>query len=268
MPFIRWWKMMKNKVKEMLEQGQASVGTWVTTASPDVAEILADVGFDWLIFDMEHAPLGIGTVQNLIQATNGSDIVPIVRVAWNDQVLIKLALDIGSYGLLIPLVNSREDAVDAVRATKYPPLGIRGVGPRRASNYYRSFQDYFAEANEEIMVIVQIEHLKAVENIDTISSVDGLDAIYIGPADLTASMGLFGQYSDPKVVEAIDKVLLSCQKAGVPVGTHAFDVESVSQLITKGFQFITIGTDIGFLIQGCTQTLSQINKHKGRKAMM
>lgn len=253
-------KMMKNKLKEMLKQGQVALGTWITTASPDIAEILANIGFDWLIFDMEHAPLGIETVQNLIQATKESDIVPIVRVAWNDQVLIKLALDIGSYGLLIPLVNSKEDAVKAVRAAKYPPAGIRGVGPRRASNYYRSFQEYLAKANEEIMVVVQIEHAKAVENIDDILSVDGLDAIYIGPADLTASMGLFGQYNNPKVVKAIDTILLSSQKAGVPVGTHAFDVESASRLISRGFQLITIGTDIGFLIQGCTETLKQISK--------
>lgn len=254
--------MMKNRVKEMLKQGQATLGTWVTTASPDIAEILANIGFDWLIFDMEHAPLSIETVQNLIQATNGSDVVPIVRVAWNDQVLIKLALDIGSYGLLVPLVNSREDAVKAVQAAKYPPVGIRGVGPRRASNYYRSFQDYLARANEEIMVVVQIEHPKAVENIDNILSVEGLDAVYIGPADLTASMGLFGQYSNPEVVKTIDKILLSCKKAGVPVGTHAFDAESVSKLISKGFRFITIGTDTGFLIQGCSETLRQIRNSK------
>jgi len=259
--------MMKNKTKEMLRQGQATLGTWVTTASPDVAEILANVGFDWLIFDMEHAPLSIETVQNLIQATSGSDVVPIVRVAWNDQVLIKLALDIGSYGLLVPLVNNREDAVRAVQAAKYPPVGIRGVGPRRASNYYRAFQDYLAKADEEILVVVQIEHFKAVENIKDILSVEGLDAVYIGPADLTASMGLFGQYNNPKVLKAIDTVLLSCEKTGVPVGTHAFDVESVSRLISKGFQFITIGTDIGFLIQGCTETLKQISKQQGKKAI-
>jgi len=255
--------VIKNKVKEMLKRNEVTLGTWITTASPDVAEIMADIGFNWLIFDMEHAALGIETVQNLIQATRKSDVVPIVRVAWNDQVLIKLALDIGSYGLLVPMVNSREDAVKAVEAAKYPPAGIRGVGPRRASNYYRSFQDYLAKADEEIMVIVQIEHFEAVENIDSILSVEGVDVAFIGPADLTASMGLFGQYSNPKVVEAIDTVLTSCKKAGVPVGTHAFNVENASELISKGFRFIALGTDVGFLIQGCIDALESLSREIG-----
>lgn len=249
---------MKNKIKDMLKQEKITLGTWITTASADIAEILADGGFDWLVFDMEHAPLDIETVQTLLQATRKSDIVPIIRVAWNDQVLIKRALDIGSYGILVPLVNSKEDAVRAVQAAKYPPEGFRGVGPRRASNYYRHFQDYLARANDEIMIIVQIEHFKAVDNIDSILSVEGLDAVYIGPADLTASMGMFGQYEHPKVVEAIKKVLLSCKKAGIPAGTHAFDAQSAINLTSKGFRLITVGTDVGFLIQGCSETLKEV----------
>lgn len=257
---MRVEKMIRNQVKEVLGRGEVTLGTWITTASPDVAEIMANMGFDCLVFDTEHAPLSIETVQNLIQATNGSGTFPIVRVAWNDQVLIKRALDIGAYGLIVPWVNSKEDAVMAVRAAKYPPTGIRGIGPRRASNYYQNFKDYFEGADEEIMVVVQIEHIDAVDNVDEIVSVEGIDVFFIGPADLTASMGLFGKYNHPKVVQAMDKVLNSIKDAGVPAGIHAFDIEDAIERISQGFQFILVGTDIGFLIQGCAETLKKISK--------
>jgi 2-keto-3-deoxy-L-rhamnonate aldolase RhmA len=249
--------MTKNSLKEMLKQGKTALGTWITIGSQDIAETASTVGFDYLVFDTEHAPLSNETVQKLMQAC-GVKVVPLVRVAWNDQVLIKLALDIGAQGLIIPLVNSKEDAAKAVAATKYPPVGIRGIGPRRASNYYQSFQDYVAAADKETMVIIQIEHTDAVKNIDEILQVKGIDAIFIGPADLTASMGLLGKYDDPRVVATIDKVLEKAKRANVIVGIHTFGPEDAAKRIAQGFQLIIVGTDIGFFIQGCKETIKRI----------
>lgn len=233
------------------------MGTWITIGSQDIAETASTVGFDYLVFDTEHAPLSNETVQKLMQAC-GVKVVLLVRVAWNDQVLIKLALDIGAQGLIIPLVNSKEDAAKAVAATKYPPVGIRGIGPRRASNYYQSFQDYVAAADKETMVIIQIEHIDAVKNIDEILQVKGIDAIFIGPADLTASMGLLGKYDDPRVIATIDKVLEKAKRANVIVGIHTFGPEDAAKRIAQGFQLIIVGTDIGFFIQGCKETIKRI----------
>jgi 2-keto-3-deoxy-L-rhamnonate aldolase RhmA len=244
-------RMRKNRVKEMLRAGQATVGVFVGVGHPEVAEIMAHVGFDWIVFDMEHGPLGIETVQSMIQATSGTDTVPLVRVAWNDPVLIKRALDIGAYGLVIPWVNTRDEALKAVRACKYPTAGIRGVGPRRASKYGLEIKDYLAMADEEIMVIVQIEHIDAVNNIDEILSVDGVDASFIGPWDLSASMGLLRELPElhPKVTEAINKVLEAGKRTGVPAGIYAGSVESANDYIAQGFQFVALTTDVSYLLR-------------------
>jgi 2-dehydro-3-deoxyglucarate aldolase len=250
--------MIHNTTKEMLKQGKTALGTWITTGNQDITELAASIGFDYLAFDTEHAPLSNETVQKLIQSMGGAKVTPFVRVAWNDQVLIKLALDIGAHGLIIPLVNTREDAMRAVAATKYPPAGVRGIGPRRASNYYQSFQDYVAAADKEIMVIIQIEHLDAVKNIDEILSVKGIDAIFIGPADLTASMGLLGKYENPKVTAAIDKVLSSAKRGKIVAGIHTFGPEDAIERISQGFQLIIVGTDVGFFIRGCREAIWKI----------
>ena len=253
---------MRNRLKEQLKRRDFVVGTWLTTNSLDVAELLATSGFDFLVFDMEHAPLTYESVQTLMQATNGSTVTPIVRVAWNDPVLIKLALDIGSYGLLIPSVNGKEEAEMAVRAGKYPPRGIRGVGPRRASDYYRSFKEYTSSADEEVLTIVQIEHVDAVKKIEEIASVPGVDALFIGPADLTASMNLPGEYSHPKVVEAVNLVMDASRKYDLPIGIHTGSADEANRRIQQGFRMIVVGTDVGFLAQGSSETLKQIEKGK------
>lgn len=250
--------VIHNSIREMLDQGRTVLGTWITTGNQDIAELAASVGFDYLVFDTEHAPLSNETVQKLIQSIGCGKVTPFVRVAWNDQVLIKLALDIGAHGLIIPFVNNKEDAIRAVAATKYPPAGMRGIGPRRASNYYQSFQDYVATADKEIMVIVQIEHVDGVKNIGEILSVKGIDAIFIGPADLTASMGLLGKYEDPKVINTIDKILSSAKRSRVVAGIHTFSPEDAAKRISQGFQFIIVGTDVGFFIQGCRETIRKI----------
>src|ERR1043166_8081102 len=180
---------MKGTLKQKLRRGEVSIGTWVSIGHPDVAEILAGVGFDWLLFDMEHGPMTNETVHRMMQAMGEGPTVPLVRVASNNANAIGQALDGGAHGVMIPLVNTTEDARRAVAACKYPPDGIRGMGPRRATGYGRRFHEYVRNANRDLLVVVQIETPEAVANIDSILSVDGIDVAAIGPGDLAQSMG-------------------------------------------------------------------------------
>jgi 2-keto-3-deoxy-L-rhamnonate aldolase RhmA len=194
---------VKNTLKEMLIKGKVAIGTFVQIGHPDVTEMLSQVGFDWLLLDGEHGPFGIETMQTMLQAMSGSKTVPIIRVPWNDPVFIKRALDIGAYGLLIPLVSSKREAENAVLSMQYPPKGIRGVGPRRASRYYLDFKEYISRAEKELLTIVQIETKEAIENIWQILAVEGIDAYFLGPVDMSAALGHFGEVDHPKVEEAM-----------------------------------------------------------------
>jgi len=260
---------MKNRIKETLKEGKATIGAWVTIGNPDVSEIMAHRGFDWLVFDTEHAPLSVGTVQNLIQATSGSDIVPIVRVAWNDMVLIKLALDIGSQGVVIPWVNNREEAIRAVRATRYPPNGNRGVGPRRAASYGAKLIDYLKEADQELVVVCQIETEEAIRNLEGILSVEGIDVLFIGPADLSTSLSHRGDWHHPDVEKAISRVLEACKRANAAAGIFAMSIEDAKRYLAEGFRFIALGSDTGLLISGCRTALEAMGRGRvgeGRQA--
>ncbi len=253
---------MKNVLKERLKRGEQTLGVWIGIPSPDVTEVLSLQGFDWLVFDNEHAPLNEQTTQILMMAVKGN-VTPLVRPAWNDPVLIKRALDIGAHGLVIPWVNNRKQAIDAVKACKYPPEGVRGCGPRRAAYLEpRGSADYLATANKEVFVSVQIETADAVKNLDEILSVEGVDGYFVGPSDLSASMGLLGKASDPKVQKTIDKVLEVGKKyENVASGIFAFGLEDVKRRISQGFQFIAVGGDL-FLLQLGVETLF---KEIGRK---
>jgi 2-keto-3-deoxy-L-rhamnonate aldolase RhmA len=240
---------MRNMLKEKLKAGKATVGGWVGIGHPDVAEMFCNVGFDWIVIDMEHGPLGIDTVEKMMCATNGTETVPLIRIAWNDPVLAKQALDTGAYGLVIPWVNTRQEAVNAVRACKYAPEGIRGVSPRRASKYYSEVMDYLKTANDEIMVVVQIETAEAVKNIKDIISVSGVDATFIGPMDLSVSMGYMSALPQihPKVQGAIESVLKAHKGTSVTPGIYAGSVENVNKYIAMGFKILALGEDVDYL---------------------
>jgi len=250
----------KNRVKELWHEGKATVGTWLALGSPLVAEIIAHMGFDWVLIDTEHGTIGIETTQSIIQAMSATATVPIVRVAWNDPALIKRALDAGAYGLLIPMVNTREEATRAVQASRYPPVGIRSYGGPRVRLY--GGVDYFEHANEEIAVIVQIEHIDAVNRIDEILSVAGIDAWFIGPQDLAASMGvkLGLDNPDPRHIEAVSKVLAAGKKHHIPGGILVGSPEAVNQRIAQGFQFIGLSSDEGFLRSAASVAFNKIVK--------
>jgi 2-keto-3-deoxy-L-rhamnonate aldolase RhmA len=250
---------MKNLLKEMVKEDKPALGTFVSLGHPDMTEILSRMGFDWLVIDSEHAPMSFETIQCMLQAMNGTDCTPIVRPPWNDMVAIKRILDIGAHGVLIPWINTREDAEYAVRACKYPPEGLRGFGPRRAALLDRA---YAATANEELLIIAQIETRQAVDNLDDILSVDGIDAGFIGPMDLSLSYGLtFPDFKDPDYLEAFDKVLSAGDKWKKPVGMYAFS-NNVQWAIEKGFKLITIDSADAFLMRGARTALKKAKESK------
>ena len=251
--------MHSNFLKEKIGNNEVTLGAWVGIGHPEITEILSELDFNWLLMDTEHSPLSTETVQLLMQAMNRTNVTPLVRVAWNDSVLIKKALDIGAQGVMVPHVNTKDDAKKAVLSCKYPPKGIRGVGPRRASVYYIK-QDEYLERVDEIMTIVQIETEDSVRNIDDILTVDGVDAFFIGPYDLSASMGVLGQTSNSRVQESIAKVLESGKKHGVYPGIWSGSTKKANQHIQEGFKFIALGEDIEFLVKGCTDTISGIRR--------
>jgi len=242
---------LRNELKRRLKAGERTLGLWMSIESPIVSELLSGLGFDWFVFDLEHSPLDVYTAQTLMQAMR-EETTPIIRVAWNDPVLIKLALDVGTYGVVIPWVNNREEARRAVEACKYPPEGIRGCGPRRSALFD---PEYFETANDEILVIAQIETREAVENIEEIASVDGIDVFFIGPYDLSASYGYLGRLEAPPVQRAIERVLEVAKEAGVAPGIYGGGGKTPRERYDEGFQFIALGDDLDLLRHGAREVL-------------
>ncbi len=246
---------MKNPLKAKLKKGEAVIGTFVMIGHADVTEWLSRVGFDWLLLDTEHSPTGYETLQRMMQAMNGSGCVPIVRPQWNDPVVIKRVLDIGAYGVLIPWVNNKEEAENAVRYCKYPPEGIRGWGPRRAGMFD---PDYFKTANDELLITIQIETQEALDNLDEILSVPGIDACYIGPWDLSVSLGIGipPDWKAPKYEAAFDKVIEVSTKHGKPAGMFAIS-DTIEWALKKGFIYNTIEADDFLLMRGAREAVAK-----------
>jgi 2-keto-3-deoxy-L-rhamnonate aldolase RhmA len=246
------------KVKEKLRSGDVAIGSWLTLGSPSSAEIMAHAGFDFLIIDGEHTAAGLDTVQHILQAMNGTDTVPVLRVPWNDKTLIKVALDVGVKGIMAPMVNTRQEAIDAVAACKYPPEGVRGIGPGRASLFGKHTKEYLTTANEDLLTLIIVEHEQAVENIEEIVSVEGLDAVFFGYFDYAASIGLRHQPGHTRVIEARDKVLAATKRAKVAAAYAAGTPAQAKELIQLGFRFITLGGDANFVITGADRAIAEI----------
>jgi 2-dehydro-3-deoxyglucarate aldolase len=257
--------MKINRIRTLLAEGRACIGGWATIGHPTVTEIMGMMGFDWVLIDCEHGPLSFETAQLLLQGLNGSEATPFVRVADSDPATIKRALDIGAMGIVVPLVNDRETAERVVRAVKYPPQGIRGIGLPRANQYGMGFEKYMAQANDEIMTIAQIEHADAVENLDEIAAVPGIDMLFVGPVDLAGSYGrvMVNGELPAEVKRAIDKIIATAKRAGIPLGCWAPNVGTANQRIEQGFQFIGVGTDNMLLISACQTILRGINRTNG-----
>ncbi|CCG08997.1 HpcH/HpaI aldolase family protein [Pararhodospirillum photometricum] len=249
-----------NRLKRRLAAGEVCLGATLTMASPVVAELFSRVGFDWLWLEMEHTTTSDAEVLAMLQATNGAETSTVVRVPWNDKTMIKRVLDTGPDAVLLPLVNSAEEAEAAVRAVKYPPLGERGAGLGRAQCYGLRMGEYLQSANDEIMTLVMIEHVRAVENIEAILAVPGIDAVMVGALDLSGSMGILGQTADPRVEDAIQTVLKATLAAGKPCGIITTSADQANRRLKEGFTLLIVGIDILFLLGGATGVLGQIER--------
>jgi 2-dehydro-3-deoxyglucarate aldolase/4-hydroxy-2-oxoheptanedioate aldolase len=253
---------MENRVKRLLKNGQVTAGAWLQLTSPMSAELMARAGFDWLIIDMEHAPGDYLNLAAQIQAMGATDCVPFVRAPWNDPVAIKRILDTGAMGVLIPYVNSGEQARQAVAACKYPPDGIRGVaGSPRAAYFGQNSMDYLRDANQEILVIVAVETGEAIDNLDEILATDGLDGIFIGPMDLATSMGHFGDPSHPEVQEAIGLIEKKTISAGKFLGTVGGSWEQARKKYDRGYQLLMLMSDSVDLAKLAGQTMNAFTDH-------
>ncbi|WP_172411731.1 HpcH/HpaI aldolase family protein [Arthrobacter globiformis] len=237
--------------KQKGKAGRPLAGMWVCSGSPLIAELCAGSGLDWLLVDAEHSPNGLESILAQLQAIHGYPVHTLVRPPVNDTVLIKQYLDLGVQNLLIPMVNSVAEAEAAVAATRYPPQGVRGVGSAlaRAARWNR-VPDYLARASETVSVTVQIESTAAVEAVEDILKVDGVDAIFIGPSDLAASMGLLGQQEHPEVRAAVEHCLAAAKAAGKPAGVNAFAPATARAYLDAGASFILVGADVALLARG------------------
>jgi 2-dehydro-3-deoxyglucarate aldolase/4-hydroxy-2-oxoheptanedioate aldolase len=246
---------MNHQLRGRLLQGDLLVGTIVTLPAPEVSEILACAGFDWLFVDVEHTPMGFRDAQVLLQAA-GPACPCLVRVPAGEEVWIKKALDIGASGVIVPQVHSAEHAGRIVDLCKYPPEGLRGVGVARAQGYGSHLNEYIANANEQLAVVIQAESAEAVSNMDSIVKVPGVDAIFIGPYDLSSSLGKPGAVTDPEVTAAIAAVRDSCLNAGVALGAFGVDAKAAQPFIEQGFTLIAAGMDTLFLSSAARDVLS------------
>jgi 2-keto-3-deoxy-L-rhamnonate aldolase RhmA len=231
-----------NDFRARVRRRDTLIGPLVTLGAPEVAEIFALVGFDWLWIDLEHTPLALERAQQLVQAVAGRAGC-VIRVPWNDPVHIKQALDLGCDGVIVPQVRTPEEARQAVAAAKYPPAGIRSVGIARAQQYGMSLQEYVTSANDHVTVILQIEHVDAVPHIDDILAVPDVDAVIVGPYDLSASMGRPGQISHPDVAATVAQLADACNQRGTAWGAFAPDADAAKLHMSRGATMVTVGTD-------------------------
>jgi 2-dehydro-3-deoxyglucarate aldolase/4-hydroxy-2-oxoheptanedioate aldolase len=252
---------IRNRVKRMLQEGKKTAGAWLQIASPFTAEILARAGFDWLIIDLEHGPGDILTLASQLQAMNGTGVTPLVRAPWNDFVTIKRILDTGVCGLLIPYVNTAEEAQAAVRACRYPPHGVRGVaGSPRAQGYGQNVREYLARANDEILLLTAVETPAAVANLESILAVDGVDGIFIGPMDLATNMGYLGDPSHARVQEAIAEIEEKVLNSGKVLATISGSWEQAQRLYDKGYQMVMLMADGVSLAKQAAEKVAQFRE--------
>ena len=251
------------KIRDKLSSGKVSLGTWNTLGHPAIAEIFSKSGFDWITIDLEHSVIDLFDAEQLIRTIDLSGSLPLCRLPVNDQTIIKRLLDAGAGGIIIPQVNSKKDLIKAVSATRYPSQGIRGAGLARAQEYGHSFDEYNDFLRSEgILIVAQIEHIDGVTNLDSILEVDELDAIIIGPYDLSASMGKAGQLNDLEVVQKIDQIISISKEKNISCGIHIIepDLGKLDEAIEKGFNFIAYSLDIRMLDSSARDANKHINQ--------
>jgi 2-dehydro-3-deoxyglucarate aldolase len=251
-------------LRQLLKEGGFAIGSWINTCNPVVAELMAAAGFDFLTVDAEHSAVDVPQAQMLFQAIGAGnpDCAPLVRLPGTDYAVTKRFMDAGAAGVIAPLINSPEQARELVRAVKYPPKGERGVGFCRANMYGMHFDEAIANANDRTLVCVQIEHVEGVRSIDEILSVPGVDAVFIGPYDLSASMGITAQFEHPDMQKAMRRILDACKEHGIVPGVHVVqpDVAEVVRRYKEGYRLIAYSLDITMLHRACVDGLAEIHR--------
>ncbi|MGQ0677903.1 MAG: HpcH/HpaI aldolase family protein [Rhodospirillales bacterium] len=249
----------QNRLKRALAAGQKQIGFWLTLASPNATEIAATAGFDWLLIDMEHSPNDFADIIHHLRAAEGGTAEPVVRIPWNEPVLVKRLLDIGVRSLMFPYVQTVDEAKRAVASTRYPPQGIRGIAGTTRATAYGRVKDYAGIAADEICVVVQAETTKALDAATDIAKVDGVDCIFIGPNDLSAGMGHIGNSAAPEVQRTIARGLANIKAGGKAPGILEFKEDAAKKYLAAGFQMIAVGGDGGMLARG-TEAMAQSYK--------
>jgi len=244
------------------------VGAWLSIGHPAVAEITAAQGFDFVLVDTEHTTMGLDTVENMSRAVDAADgdTRMLVRVPWNDPVRIKRVLDIGVAGVMVPMVESAQEARQVVDAVQYPPSGSRGVASGRAAEYGDEFQAYVESANESVTTVVQIETQTGLDNAAEIAAVEGIDALFVGPADLSANLGVFGEWESQRLGDAMENVIDVAAAAGVSVGTLVIDPEDIGTRIQQGFDYLIVGKDTNHLAEGNRSVRRRYEEAVSRRA--
>ncbi|MCW5623289.1 MAG: hypothetical protein KIT73_01050 [Burkholderiales bacterium] len=248
---------MTQSFRLKLREGRPMIGALLQIPLPEVAETFVEAGYDWLFLDLEHSPMDARDALNLLTAVD-SRVPCVVRVAWNDEALLKKVLDVGATGVIVPLVNTAEDARLAVGRCKYPPMGFRSVGITRAQRFDLDFDAYMARANDEIAVIVQIEHVEAARNIDAILDVPGIDGVFVGPFDLSGSMGKPGRINDPEVQEAIRQIIRACEKRDIARCIYAHTPGHAKTYMDQGYRVIGLCTDYILLARAAKAALTEV----------
>lgn len=239
--------LLPNPFRQALSHGRSLIGIWSMLDSENAIEGLGWSGYDWLLIDGEHAPISLQHALRHMRTLAGTPTIPIVRLAWNDKVLLKQYLDAGANVIMLPFVQSVAEAADGVAAMRYPPHGHRGVAAMHRASRYGRIHNYLKDAGDSLFLIVQVETLEALENVDKIAAVDGVDAIFFGPGDLAASMGMVGQADDPAVTEKIESAVDSVRKAGKAVGVLAPTAAIAERHIVNGLDFVSVANDAALL---------------------
>ena len=250
--------MRENRLKRLWKEGRPALGGWLTIPSSISAEYVANSGVDWLCVDMQHGMIDYQVGVTMLQAISTTETVPIVRVPWNEPGIIMKSLDAGAYGVIVPMVNSRAEAEAAVGACRYAPQGYRSYGPGRVVLY--AGRDYAANANETVLCICMVETSEAIEHLDEIVSTPGLDAVYVGPSDLSVSLGLpaASDQTAPEFVSAIERVLESCRRHNVVAGVHSGTTEVARKRIEQGFRFVQMCDDAGSMARGAAAAVAEM----------
>ena len=251
---------MPSRLKALLKSGQPAIGSWIGFADPYSVEIMADLGFDWLLIDTEHFPIGRDGLRTILCSMRGSPSAPIVRLASNSLDHFQTALDLGAEGVVVPMVSSQADAEHAVKCCRYPPRGVRGFAPVRASRYFQDIEQYASEANGDLTLVVQIETPEAAANIGEILDTDGLDGIFIGPSDLASFMGLEARSGHPDVMRVVDALIDSAKAHAIPFGLPTWTHDECLNYVRRGGQLLTIGSDLRYLLDSARANLSGMRR--------